>query len=79
MTGISDWLDIPTQIQMVLDIMPDLKTIGTVYNAGETNAVVQVEALKQAAPGLGIQDVVRGYRRHNSGCADGSPVSRRAR
>lgn len=57
-TGMSDWLEIPSQIQMVLDIMPGLETIGTVYNPGETNAVVQVDALKAAAPGLGIGKVV---------------------
>ena len=57
-TGVSDWLEIPSQIQMVLDIMPGVKTIGAVYNSGETNSVVQVDALKAAAPGLGITKVV---------------------
>ncbi|MFC1963732.1 ABC transporter substrate-binding protein [Chloroflexota bacterium] len=59
-TGISDWLEIPSQIQMVLDIMPNLDKIGVVYNSGETNSVVQVDALKAAAPGLGISVVVEG-------------------
>ena len=57
-TGISDWLEIPNQIQMILDIMPEVTKLGTVYNAGETNSVVQVEALKEAAPDLGIEEVV---------------------
>jgi len=57
-TGISDWLEIPSQIQMVLDIMPGIQTLGAVYNSGETNSVVQVDALKAAAPGLGIGKVV---------------------
>ena len=57
-TGVSDWLEIPSQIQMILNIMPDIKTIGTVYNAGETNSEVQVNALKEAAPGLGISEVI---------------------
>ncbi len=57
-TGISDWLEIPTQIQMILNISPDIKKLGTIYNAGETNSVVQVDALKEAAPKLGISEVV---------------------
>jgi len=57
-TGISDWLEIPSQIQMILNIMPDIETIGTIYNAGEANSEVQVNALKEAAPGLGISKVV---------------------
>ena len=57
-TGISDWLEISSQIEMILSIMPEIGTIGTVYNPGEANAVVQVEALKEAAPGLGIGEVI---------------------
>ena len=56
-TGVSDWLEIPTQIQMALNIMP-IKKIGVVYNAGETNSVTQVDQLKAAAPALGISSVV---------------------
>lgn len=57
-TGISDWADVGTQIQLVIDIVPGVKKLGTVYNAGEVNSVVQIEELKKAAPGLGIEKVV---------------------
>jgi putative ABC transport system substrate-binding protein len=57
-TGVSDWANVTTQIQLILDIVPNVKKLGVVYNAGETNSVVQVNDLKNAAPGLGITSVV---------------------
>jgi putative ABC transport system substrate-binding protein len=57
-TGISDWADVGTQVQLILDIVPDVTSLGVVYNAGETNSVVQVDELKAAAPGLGIDEIV---------------------
>lgn len=57
-TGISDWADVPTQVQLIIDIYPGVKKIGTIYNAGEVNSVVQIDELKKAAPGLGITEVV---------------------
>ena len=57
-TGISDWADVGTQVQLILDIVPDVTSLGVVYNAGETNSVVQVDELKAVAPGLGIDEIV---------------------
>ncbi len=57
-TGISDWADVGTQVQLVLDIVPNVKKLGTVYNAGESNSVVQINELKKAAPSLGITEIV---------------------
>jgi len=57
-TGISDWADIATQVQLVLDICPDCKNLGTIYNAGEVNSKVQIDELKKIAPGLGIESIV---------------------
>jgi len=57
-TGISDWADVGTQVQLVLDIVPSVKKLGTVYNAGESNSVVQIKELKKAAPALGITEIV---------------------
>lgn len=57
-TGISDWADVATQIQLLVDIMPDAKKLGVIYNAGEVNSVVQVDELKKVAPGLGITEIV---------------------
>lgn len=58
-TGVSDWCEVRDQIQLILDICPDVKRLGTVYNAGEPNSVVQIEELEKSAPGLGIDEVVK--------------------
>ena len=57
-TGVSDWANVTTQIQLILDIVPTVKKLGVVYNAGEVNSVVQVTDLKNVAPSLGITSVV---------------------
>jgi putative ABC transport system substrate-binding protein len=57
-TGISDWADVGTQIQLVVDIVPDAQKLGVIYNAGEVNSKVQVDELKKVAPGLGITEIV---------------------
>ena len=57
-TGISDWADIATQIELVLDICPECENLGTIYNAGEVNSKVQVDELKDIAPDLGLTNVI---------------------
>jgi len=57
-TGISDWADVGTQVKLVVDIVPNVKKLGTIYNAGEVNSVVQIDELKKAAPDLGITEIV---------------------
>ena len=57
-TGISDWADVGTQLELILDIVPEVKNLGVIYNSGETNSKVQVEEAKKVAPDLGIEKVV---------------------
>lgn len=57
-TGVSDWADVKSQIELILDIVPQVKKIGVIYNSGETNSKVQVNELKSIAPNLGIDKVV---------------------
>ncbi len=57
-SGVSDWLDIPLQIEAALSIVPDIEKIGVVYNSGENNSITQVNQLKEAASNLGLTDVV---------------------
>lgn len=57
-TGCSDWADVGLQVGLAMSICPDVKKIGVVYNAGEVNSVVQVDELKKAAPGLGIEQII---------------------
>jgi len=57
-TGVSDWTDVAVQVQLILDMVPGVGKLGTIYNPAETNSVVQVEALRSAARGLGMDEVV---------------------
>lgn len=57
-TGISDWADVGTQIELILDIVPEVKKLGVIYNSGETNSKVQVDELNKVAPDLGIEKVL---------------------
>jgi putative ABC transport system substrate-binding protein len=54
-TGISDQLPILSQIELVKDFIPNLKTLGVIYNAGEVNSVNMVAELKEEAANLHIQ------------------------
>ena len=57
-TGASDWAEADPQLEIIKEMMPGVKVIGTVYNAGETNSVVQVREFKNAAPKFGVQKVI---------------------
>jgi len=57
-TGISDWADVATQVQLAMDIVPNVKKLGTIYSAGEPNSLVQIDELKKAAPDLAITEIV---------------------
>lgn len=57
-TGASDWMDVGAQEALILEICPNVKRLGTIYNAGEVNSRVQIAQLKKAAPGLGIERIV---------------------
>lgn len=41
-------------MDLIKEIVPDVKTIGVIYNSGEANSQVQVEWVKEAAEKLGI-------------------------
>ena len=48
---------IPNTVKFIHENFPD-ETIGTVYNAGEPNSVVQVEIMREAAKELGMNEPV---------------------
>ena len=56
-TGISDWADVPTQINYARKIMPNMKTLGIIYNAGEVNSKVQRDEVVKFAPSIGLKIV----------------------
>jgi len=53
-TGVSDWFEMPPQVEFVLAVLPDVKVLGIAYNAGEVNAAVQAEIFNEVAPEYGL-------------------------
>jgi len=53
-TGVSDWFEMPPQVEFILKVLPDIKVLGIAYNAGEVNAAVQAEELRTTAPQYGL-------------------------
>lgn len=53
-TGTSDMSPIERQLELILEFLPKLKTIGVIYNSGEANSVTLVKVLKQEASKKGI-------------------------
>ncbi len=53
-TGVSDMSPLARQIELMREIVPNLKRIGVVFNPGEANSVVIVEELKKLLPAAGL-------------------------
>jgi len=53
-TGVSDWFEMKPQVEFIRSVLPNVKVLGTAYNAGEVNAVVQAEELNRIAPQYGL-------------------------
>ena len=58
-TGTSDMIEVDSTVDLILQIVPDLDKLGTVYNASEPNSVVLVEDLNEVCDALGITVVER--------------------
>ncbi len=56
-TGCSDMLPIQPHLDLIMKVVPTAKTIGLLYNAGETNSVTLVEKEKEAAAAMGLKVV----------------------
>ncbi|HEY40655.1 MAG TPA: ABC transporter substrate-binding protein [Dehalococcoidia bacterium] len=56
-TGTSDMIEMDSTVDLILEIVPGVETIGTIYNAGEVNSVVLVDGLNEACDALGIEVV----------------------
>jgi len=53
-SGVSDMVSVADDIDLILEIVPGVQTIGTLYNAGESNSVFLTEKLKEACEAKGI-------------------------
>ncbi|NMA02654.1 MAG: ABC transporter substrate-binding protein [Clostridia bacterium] len=57
-TGTTDMNPIDEQLDLILEVVPEVKSLGVIYNAGEINSQVQVKILKELAQAKGIENVV---------------------
>lgn len=48
-TGVSDYFSIKAQLEEIISIFPDIKTVGVMFSTNEANSKFQVEELKKAA------------------------------
>lgn len=55
LTGVSDMVPVDKQLELLLKLKPDVKTIGVIYNTSEANSEVQVEALKKEAEKVNLK------------------------
>ena len=53
-SGTSDPTPVKEQIDLMQRILPEVKTVGLIYNAGEANSVIQVDMAKEALETAGI-------------------------
>lgn len=53
-TGVSDQIPVDKQLDVILQASPKVKRIGALFNPGEANSVVAVDALKKAAAARGM-------------------------
>ncbi len=56
-TGASDKLPLQPHLDLIKELVPEVKTIGLLYNAGEANSVALVEEEKALAEAMGIEVV----------------------
>lgn len=56
-TGVSDMLPMQPHLDLIKQIVPDIKTLGVLYNAGEANSVFLIEQEKEAAAAMGVEIV----------------------
>lgn len=54
-TGLTDFVPPEQQIELVKAIVPQLKTIGVIFNSGEANSQKQAQAIKELAEKKGIR------------------------
>ncbi|WP_432736617.1 ABC transporter substrate-binding protein [Maridesulfovibrio sp. FT414] len=54
-TGMTDMSPVLRQVELIKEFMPEIKTLGTIYNAGEANSVVLTELLKEVCKDFGIK------------------------
>ncbi len=59
-TGLSDLSPVAQHVELMQELLPNMKNIGVVFNPGEANAVALVELLREAANARGGLNVIEG-------------------
>lgn len=54
-TGVSNFVKVKPQLEMFKEVMPNLRKLGFIYNAGEINSIKLLEATKIASKQLNIE------------------------
>jgi putative ABC transport system substrate-binding protein len=54
-TGVSDYVPVRPQLELIKEICPEAKVLGAVYNAGDESNTKTVNELKSLAPEFGLQ------------------------
>ena len=54
LTGMSDAAPNKQQVELIPRFLPEAKNVGTIYNAGEANSVIQIEVAKGVCKELGL-------------------------
>lgn len=52
--GTKDMIDVPGQINLITQIVPQAKTIGLLYTSGEANSIVLVESMRKEIANRGL-------------------------
>lgn len=58
-TGTTDMVPIDKQIDLLLSIVPDAKTVGIMYNSGESNSKIQADLAQKALEDAGVKVEVK--------------------
>ncbi len=53
-TGVSDLIDVAADLALLKGLVPNLRRVGIVYNAGEANSAILTRMAQDAAPNLGL-------------------------
>ncbi len=54
-SGMTDMSPVLRQVELIKEFMPEIKTLGTIYNAGEANSIVLTNLLKEICKDFGIK------------------------
>ncbi len=56
-TGTTDMNPITEQMELMVELFPDAKTVGFLYNSAEDNSILQVAMAKEVVEGMGLASV----------------------